>query len=129
MQNPLQETGTQESLKMISKQIKTRLERAGKRFYAADNIAEFMYDGEKEQLIDEVAAKFETVIDSLVIDRDNDPNSQDTGRRMAKMYVNEIMSGRYDTSSANTMVADTMWRQEILLHPTTIIIRFANRKK
>lgn len=97
MQNPLQETGTQESLKMISKQIKTRLERAGKRFYAADNIAEFMYEGEKEQLIDEVAAKFETVIDSLVIDRDNDPNSQDTGRRMAKMYVNEIMSGRYDT--------------------------------
>jgi GTP cyclohydrolase I len=81
---------------MISDIIKERIVNANKRYYAADNISEFIMDDEKEQLIDEVAQKFETVIDSLVIDRENDPNSQDTGRRMAKMYVNEIMSGRYD---------------------------------
>lgn len=81
---------------MISDIIKERIISANKRYYAADNISEFIMDDEKEQLIDEVAQKFETVIDSLVIDRENDPNSQDTGRRMAKMYVNEIMSGRYD---------------------------------
>ena len=81
---------------MISDIIKERIVNANKRYYAADNISEFIMDDEKEQLIEEVAQKFETVIDSLVIDRENDPNSQDTGRRMAKMYVNEIMSGRYD---------------------------------
>jgi GTP cyclohydrolase I len=81
---------------MISDIIKERIVNANRRYYAADNISEFIMDDEKEQLIDEVAQKFETVIDSLVIDRDNDPNSQDTGRRMAKMYINEIMSGRYD---------------------------------
>lgn len=81
---------------MISDIIKERIVNANRRYYAADNISEFIMDDEKEQLIDEVAQKFETVIDSLVIDRENDPNSQDTGRRMAKMYINEIMSGRYD---------------------------------
>lgn len=81
---------------MISDIIKERIVNANRRYYAADNISEFIMDDEKEQLIDEVAQKFEAVIDSLVIDRDNDPNSQDTGRRMAKMYINEIMSGRYD---------------------------------
>lgn len=81
---------------MISDIIKDRIVNSKKRFYAADNISEFIEDGERELLIDEVAQKFETVIDSLVIDRENDPNSQDTGRRMAKMYINEIMSGRYD---------------------------------
>jgi GTP cyclohydrolase IA len=96
MQNPLQETGTQESLTMISKQIKTRLERAGKRFYAADNISEFMHEGDHEELIEELTDKFQGVLESLVIDVDNDPNSIDTSRRLAKMYINEIMSGRYN---------------------------------
>ena len=36
------------------------------------------------------------MLDSLVIDRFNDPNSMDTGRRLAKMYINELMSGRYN---------------------------------
>ena len=39
---------------------------------------------------------FENVLKSLVIDTETDPNSMDTARRMAKMYINEIMSGRYD---------------------------------
>jgi GTP cyclohydrolase I len=38
------------------------------------------------------------VLDTLLIDRENDPNSQDTARRLAKMYFNEIMSGRYEES-------------------------------
>ena len=38
----------------------------------------------------------ENVLQSLIIDTKTDQNSQDTARRMAKMYINEIMSGRYD---------------------------------
>ena len=47
-------------------------------------------------LIDELTCRFEGVLDTLIIDRENDPNSQGTGKRLAKMYVNEIMSGRYN---------------------------------
>ena len=81
----------------VSKKIKERLDKIGKRYYAADNISEGMLPGEKQELIDELAPKFNEVLKSLVIDTENDPNSIDTGRRMAKMYVNEIMSGRYNT--------------------------------
>ena len=79
-----------------SKQIIARLEDAGIRYWAGDNISEVLQQGDKEQLIEEATLKFEEVLDSLVIDRHNDPNSKDTGRRLAKMYFNELMAGRYD---------------------------------
>ena len=77
--------------------IKKRIEDANARYWAGDKISEFIYDElEREDLIDEVTGKFEDVLDSLLIDRHGDPNSQGTGRRLAKMYINEIMSGRYN---------------------------------
>lgn len=79
-----------------SQKIKERIQDAGARFWAGDNISSFIVGNEKELLIEELTEKFNDVLDSLVIDRENDPNSHDTGRRMAKMYINEIMSGRYD---------------------------------
>ena len=82
---------------MISKEIIARLKDKGMRYYAADNISEVLEPGDKEKLIDELSGKFQDVLKSLVIDTENDPNSIDTGRRMAKMYVNEIMGGRYKT--------------------------------
>ncbi len=82
---------------MISKEIIARLKDKGIRYYAADNISEVLEPGDKEKLIDELSGKFHEVLKSLVIDTENDPNSIDTGRRMAKMYVNEIMGGRYKT--------------------------------
>lgn len=80
----------------ISEIITKRIKEFGGRYWAGDNISQFINKDEKDQLIDELTYKFESVLDSLIIDRENDPNSQDTGRRLAKMYINEIMSGRYD---------------------------------
>ena len=79
-----------------SKKIKQRLKEAGKRFWAGDNISDFIEEGEKQQLVDELAPKFEEVLQGLVIDTENDPNSNGTGKRLAKMYINELMSGRYE---------------------------------
>ena len=79
-----------------SQEIITRLQDAGHRYWAGDNISEFLQEGDKEALIEELTPKFESVLDGLVIDRFNDPNSMDTGRRLAKMYINELMSGRYN---------------------------------
>jgi GTP cyclohydrolase I len=78
-----------------SKKIKQRIDEAGARYWAGDNISQFIKEGEKDELIKELTEKFEDVLDSLVIDRKNDPNSKETGKRLAKMYVNELMSGRY----------------------------------
>ena len=79
-----------------SDKIKAKLKQAGKRFWAGDNISEYLEEGDKQKLVDELTPKFEAVLDGLVIDIENDPNSMDTGRRLAKMYFNEIMAGRYD---------------------------------
>ena len=79
-----------------AEQIKMKLEDAGIRYWAGDNISEVLQKGDKEDLIDEATLAFNQVLDALVIDRYNDPNSQGTARRLAKMYFNEIMAGRYD---------------------------------
>jgi GTP cyclohydrolase I len=79
----------------VSKKIRQRIEDAGARYWAGDNISKFIESNERDELIDELHKKFDAVLDSLVIDRENDPNSHDTGKRLAKMYVNELMRGRY----------------------------------
>ena len=76
--------------------IRFKMKRDNKRFWAGDNISEYLWVGDKEKLIVEATEAFETVLDRLLIDRENDPNSRGTARRLAKMYFNEIMSGRYD---------------------------------
>ena len=80
----------------ISQKIKERIDAAGARAWANDNISDYIEEGEKQKLIEEAMPAFENVLQSLVIDTKTDPNSMDTARRMAKMYINEIMSGRYD---------------------------------
>jgi GTP cyclohydrolase I len=80
----------------ISEEIKNRIQADGTRYWAGDNISKYLEEGDKQKIIDELTPKFESVLDSLVIDRHNDPNSMDTGKRLAKMYINELMAGRYD---------------------------------
>ena len=79
----------------VSVKIRERLHGARKRFYANDNIADFIQPGELERLLDEVEAKMQGVLDSLVIDTEHDHNTQKTARRVARMYLNEVFRGRY----------------------------------
>ena len=76
--------------------IRFKMKREGKRFWAGDNISDYLHKGDLEKLIDEATPAFELVLDRLLIDRENDPNSKGTARRLAKMYFNEIMAGRYE---------------------------------
>jgi GTP cyclohydrolase I len=79
----------------VSVKIRERIVAARKRFNANDNIAEFIEPGELEGLLDEVEAKMQGVLDSLVIDTEGDHNTHSTARRVAKMYLNEVFKGRY----------------------------------
>ena len=79
----------------VADRIRDRLRRAGVRFHANDNIAAFLEAGELEQLQEEVATAMREVLRAMVIDIDNDHNTHDTARRVAKMYLKEVFSGRY----------------------------------
>ncbi len=78
--------------------LRFKMKRDKKRFWAGDNISDYVSEADKEKLIDEATEAFELVLDRLLIDRETDPNSQGTARRLAKMYFNEIMAGRYESS-------------------------------
>ena len=85
-----------------SEEVKARLVQSDMRYWAGDNISEVLQEGDKDILIDEAAIAFEGVLDALLIDRYNDPNSKGTAKRLAKMYFNEIMAGRYDVMPSAT---------------------------
>ena len=82
--------------KNLSQVIRDKMKADNKRFWAGDNISEYVDHNMLPELVNEAALAFEKVLDSLLIDRENDPNSKGTARRLAKMYFNEIMAGRYE---------------------------------
>jgi GTP cyclohydrolase I len=82
--------------KPISEVIRDRLDQNKVRYFACDNISEFVSENDREELVKELETKFQGVLDSLVIDTENDSNSKDTAKRLAKMYVWELMAGRFE---------------------------------
>jgi GTP cyclohydrolase I len=107
---PSEDIGTPVSVK-----IRERVLAARKRFHANDNIAEFIQPGELDHLLDEVAEKMQTVLDSMVIDTQNDHNTQDTARRVAKMYLKEVFKGRYIESPEVTEFPNAEHLNELMI--------------
>ena len=99
----------------VSVKIRERLAAARKRFNANDNIAEFIEPGELEKLLDEVEAKMQGVLDSMVIDTANDHNTGNTARRVAKMYLNEVFKGRYVTAPTITEFPNAEHLNELMI--------------
>ena len=100
----------------VSEGIRNNLRNNNKRFWAGDNISEYITEEDKARLIDEATEAFEGVLDTLLIDRENDPNSKGTARRLAKMYFNEIMAGRYEPApDATAFPNDSQDRYEGML--------------
>lgn len=96
--------------------VRMKMTRDGKRFWAGDNISEYIDHNILPELIDEATTAFEGVLDALLIDRGNDPNSKGTARRLAKMYFNEIMAGRYEQApDATAFPNDSADRYEGML--------------
>ena len=99
----------------VSVKIRERLAAARKRFNANDNIAEFIEPGELEKLLDEVEAKMQGVLDSMVIDTQHDHNTGNTARRVAKMYLNEVFKGRYVTAPTITEFPNAEHLNELMI--------------
>jgi GTP cyclohydrolase I len=95
--------------------IRRRIEAQKVRFHANDNIAQFIKPGELEGLVDEVAQKMQGVLESLVIDTKSDHNTQDTCRRVAKMYVQEVFNGRYVEQPSMTKFPNVSHLNELMI--------------
>ena len=59
-------------------------------------------DKEKEKMINKAEKAYGKFLDALGCDWRNDPNSNDTPRRVAKAYVNDLWAGRYTEMSPIT---------------------------
>ena len=99
----------------VSVKIRERIEAARKRFHSNDNIAAYIEPGELEQLLDEVEGKMQGVLDSMVIDTASDHNTNDTARRVAKMYLLEVFKGRYVKPPAITEFPNAEHLNELMI--------------
>jgi len=99
----------------VSVKIRERIKAARKRFNANDNIADYIQPGELDLLLDEVEVKMKGVLSSLVIDTDNDHNTDNTARRVAKMYLKEVFQGRYVTAPPITEFPNAEHLNELMI--------------
>jgi GTP cyclohydrolase IA len=99
----------------VSVKIRERLLAAKHRFHSNDNIAAFIEPGELEALLDEVTDKMRGVLGSMVIDTDNDHNTSDTARRVAKMYLKEVFAGRYVKAPSITEFPNAEHLNELMI--------------
>lgn len=104
----------------ISELIKNRIVTSGNKFYANDNISDFILPEELPLLVDEVSDSFQQVLESLVIDTENDHNTHDTARRVAKMFVNEVFAGRYNAAPSVTSFPNMGYKGMYTSGPITI---------
>jgi GTP cyclohydrolase IA len=99
----------------ISVVIRDRIKKARQRYHANDNIADFIQAGEMDALLDEVEGKMRGVLESMVIDLDNDHNTGNTARRVAKMYLQEVFRGRYVPGPAVTEFPNAERLNELMI--------------
>lgn len=99
----------------VSERIRDRIKQSGQRFHANDNISAFIEAGELEKLQAEVEDKFKAVLESLVIDIESDHNTQETARRIAKMYVTEVFRGRYQPAPSVTEFPNAERLNELMI--------------
>jgi len=99
----------------LSAVIRKRIQAKKARFHANDNISAFLKPGELDALVDEVAHKMQGVLESLVIDTNNDHNTKNTSRRVAKMFINEVFSGRYMEQPSLTKFPNVSALNELMI--------------
>ncbi len=99
----------------VSARVRARIKRAKRRFHANDNISAFLAPGEMDALLDEVEHKMRGVLESLVIDTDSDHNTNETARRVAKMYLTEVFRGRYVAEPTVTQFPNAERLNELMI--------------
>jgi len=104
-----------------SKLIKNKILKSKGSFFANDNISEFVGKNDLDNLSIELQEAISKVLDVLIIDTQNDHNTKETAKRVAKMYLEEVFVGRYTPMPKITQFPNTKNLDEIYtLGPITI---------
>lgn len=98
-----------------SQRIRQRIAGAKKRYHANDNISAYIREGELDELHAEVADRMREVLQALVIDTESDHNTNETAERVAKMYLTEVFSGRYQPMPAVTEFPNVERLNELMI--------------
>lgn len=117
MSQPLRDSASIQRVTVLtaSQRVRERLHAAGTRFHANDNIADYLEEGDLEAIEGEVAVRAQEMLRALVIDVDNDHNTRETGRRLAKMFVRELFAGRYQPAPAVTEFPNAERLEELMI--------------
>jgi GTP cyclohydrolase I len=99
----------------VADRVRARLVAAGHRFHANDNIADFLEPGELDAIQGEVQTALQGVLRALVIDTENDHNTRDTGKRVAKMFLREVFAGRYQAPPPVTAFPNVAGLSELMI--------------
>jgi GTP cyclohydrolase IA len=110
-----QPLNTTEEGRPMSLVIRERVAAAKKRYFANDNISDHIQPGDMDKLLDEVESKMKGVLDSMVIDTEHDHNTNNTARRVAKMYLNEVFKGRYQPAPPITEFPNVGHLNELMI--------------
>lgn len=69
---------------------------------------------ERELMLKQLTTKFDEIMEILRIDR-ADPNSKDTSRRVAKMFINELFAGRFSEAPELTVFPNRNKVNELII--------------
>jgi GTP cyclohydrolase I len=105
----------------VSRRIRARLQQAGVRFHANDNISRYLEPGELEALRGEVGQRLQGVLEALVIDTASDHNTQETAQRVARMFVDEVFRGRYVPEPGITQFPNIEHLNELMIVGPVIV--------
>lgn len=72
-----------------------KIKAAGGSYFANDNISEYLEPKDLVKIKRNVEKAMEKVLEALIIDTENDHNTKETAKRVAKMYIDEVFKGRY----------------------------------
>lgn len=100
---------------IISASIKSKLIENEVPFTANDSIANYITESEMKDLQQEIQEKAQALLEALVIDTENDPNTKETAKRVAKMFMHEVMKGRYHKAPELQVFPNTKKLDEMMV--------------
>ena len=108
--------------KAIENIIRKRIAKDGGKFFCNDNISKYIQSEAEIYWIErDVEMKVEELLQCLIIDTENDHNTQETAKRMAKMFIHEIFRGRYrEQPKITTFPNATNYDQLYITGPVSI---------
>ena len=98
---------------------KNSIQAMTQRAHANDNNE--VSEDERKEMRESVEAHFGEILTTLGIDWQEDPNSQDTPKRVAKMFVDEIFTGRFTPPPKITVFPNTeQLNQLVIVGPLSV---------